>query len=257
MHAAGCFLSYLERQGLSLADPGSWKAYAQALHRPLTVRNHAGRKKLTAGGYNNRIQAARKVVKLAIDLDSHLAPEQRERLQELAKANLPRMKDRRTGVSEERFITRDQVLAMIQAAQAPTWGGAHNHSRQDLALWIEFLWTTGARISEATGILLNEINDVDHATVRILLHGKGGLDRTVYCPRELVDRIRAHFLGQEYLFASKDVRSEGRYSRQHISNLIHTCGKKALGHAYKEEQENRDLFSSPGPTTFTNYTSSN
>jgi integrase/recombinase XerD len=70
-----------------------------------------------------------------------------------------------------RALPLDDVMALVEAAG---FDGTPKAVR-DQAL-LEFLYGTGARISEAVGLDVDDI-DLDHGTV--LLHGKGGKDRIV------------------------------------------------------------------------------
>ncbi|HVY11370.1 MAG TPA: site-specific tyrosine recombinase XerD [Mycobacteriales bacterium] len=65
----------------------------------------------------------------------------------------------------------DDVLAMLEAAG---FDGTPKALR-DRAL-LEFLYGTGARVSEAVGL---DVDDVDREAASVLLHGKGGKDRVV------------------------------------------------------------------------------
>ena len=65
----------------------------------------------------------------------------------------------------------DDVLAMLEAA---AFDGTPKAMR-DAAL-LEFLYGTGARVSEAVGL---EVDDLDPQAAAVMLHGKGGKDRVV------------------------------------------------------------------------------
>jgi integrase/recombinase XerD len=65
----------------------------------------------------------------------------------------------------------DDVLAMLEAAG---FDGTPKATR-DRAL-LEFLYGTGARVSEAVGL---DVDDIDSEAASVLLHGKGGKDRIV------------------------------------------------------------------------------
>lgn len=65
----------------------------------------------------------------------------------------------------------DEVLAMLEAA---AFDGTPKAMR-DAAL-LEFLYGTGARVSEAVGL---DVDDLDPAAKAVLLRGKGGKDRLV------------------------------------------------------------------------------
>jgi len=74
----------------------------------------------------------------------------------------------------------------------------------------EFLYMTGARVSEATTARMENVKV--NGRVEILLHGKGGKDRRVKITRELFAKINAEFgpMDREYLFATKRPDRKGR-----------------------------------------------
>jgi integrase/recombinase XerD len=59
---------------------------------------------------------------------------------------------------------------------------------RDRAL-LEFLYGTGARVSEAVGL---DVDDIDSAAKSILLHGKGGKDRVVPIGSYALDALEAY-----------------------------------------------------------------
>ena len=68
---------------------------------------------------------------------------------------------------------------------------------------IEFLYSTGCRVSELCEVRLNEIN---HLTSTVLLHGKGNKDRYAYindkCSIALSNYLNSRKQDSEYLFCS-------------------------------------------------------
>jgi integrase/recombinase XerD len=78
----------------------------------------------------------------------------------------------------------DDVLAMLEAAG---FDGTPKALR-DRAL-LEFLYGTGARVSEAVGL---DVDDIDGADKSILLHGKGGKDRIVPIGSYALEAIEAY-----------------------------------------------------------------
>lgn len=82
----------------------------------------------------------------------------------------------------------DQVLALIES----TGGDDHGDPRglRDRAL-LEVLYSTGARISEAVGLDLDDVDAVDRA---VLLRGKGGKDRIVPIGRPALAALEAYLV---------------------------------------------------------------
>jgi integrase/recombinase XerD len=79
----------------------------------------------------------------------------------------------------------DEVLALIAAAGDDSPAGL-----RDRAL-LELLYGTGARISEAVGLA---VDDVDLVSATVLLHGKGGKDRLVPLGSFARDAVEAYLV---------------------------------------------------------------
>ncbi len=86
-------------------------------------------------------------------------------------------------------LTVDEVLALLEAS------GGDNPSDGPLALrnraLLEVLYSTGARISEAVGL---DVDDVDAAARSVLLRGKGGKQRLVPIGRPAVQALENYFV---------------------------------------------------------------
>ena len=96
---------------------------------------------------------------------------------------------------------------------------------RDRAL-IEFMYATAARVSEVAAI---NINDVDFQEKSVLLHGKGGKDRTSF----FTDK--ASYYLREYLKTRKDDNEalfvslknpKNRVTKNSIEQMVRTLGKK-------------------------------
>lgn len=86
-------------------------------------------------------------------------------------------------------LTVDQVLALLEAA------GGDRDSDGPLSLrnraMLELLYSTGARISEAVGL---DIDDVDTEYRSVLLRGKGGKDRLVPVGRPAISALDTYLV---------------------------------------------------------------
>lgn len=86
-------------------------------------------------------------------------------------------------------LTVDEVLALLEAA------GGDSEADGPLALrnraLLELLYSTGARISEAVGL---DLDDVDTAARSVLLRGKGGKQRLIPIGRPAVAALDAYLV---------------------------------------------------------------
>ena len=92
-------------------------------------------------------------------------------------------------------------------------------------LLLDFLWTTGCRVSELTGALLARC-EVKGKTVYIPVTGKGNKERVIRIRTSLFDAIRAEFKGTVYLFETVNGRP---FSRVYVSTRIHRLALEVLG----------------------------
>jgi integrase/recombinase XerD len=86
-------------------------------------------------------------------------------------------------------LTIDEVLALLVAAggDSPSDGPLTLRNRALL----EFLYSTGARISEAVGL---DVDDIDTHARSVLLRGKGGKQRLVPVGRPAVEALQAYLV---------------------------------------------------------------
>ncbi|NKS64489.1 site-specific tyrosine recombinase XerD [Rhodococcus hoagii] len=122
----------------------------------------------------------------------------------------------------------DDVLAILEASGGD--GSADNpRTLRDRAL-LELLYSTGARISEAVGL---DVDDLDTQSRSVLLRGKGGKERVVPVGRPAITAIDNYLVrgrpalsvrGGPALFLN--VRG-GRLSRQSAWQVLHTAAEKA------------------------------
>lgn len=122
----------------------------------------------------------------------------------------------------------NEVLALLEAV-----GGSRPadgpRAVRDRAL-LELLYSTGARISEAVGL---DVDDVDTETRSVLLRGKGGKQRVVPVGRPAVESLDAYLIRGRPALASRgtpalflNVRG-GRLSRQSAWKVLQTAADAA------------------------------
>ncbi len=121
-------------------------------------------------------------------------------------------------IDRGRFMTPDEYQRVLAACRGP---------RQTEL--IRFLWATGCRVSEMTGIRRADWKaEDDRVLIRVV--GKGNKERTVRISREHFDRIRSVFRGELYLFETGNGRA---YNRNYVSNQIAKVTRRALGRALR------------------------
>jgi len=92
-------------------------------------------------------------------------------------------------------------------------------------LFIRFLWTTGCRVSEMTGIK-HEHCTIEDGAVNIRVRGKGNKERYVRIPLDLYQDIVKTFSGTGYLYHT----SAGKqYRRSYVSDQIAKVTLRVLG----------------------------
>jgi integrase/recombinase XerD len=116
-------------------------------------------------------------------------------------------------VGQQKIISRDEYNKLLQGARS-----------EKQKLFIEFLFSTGCRISETIGIKINKIK-IDGRYARIVVFGKGSKERSIIIPVSLLDRLQSVFKGREYLFSTSTGHA---YNRSYISNQIKKTGRHVL-----------------------------
>ena len=116
-------------------------------------------------------------------------------------------------VAKEKLLRLADVQRLMEGASDRT------------GLMVQFLFSTGLRVSELCGIKLTDLKERDHYhQVRVL--GKGQKERKLKVDKRLVERARETFGGRRYLFETK---GEKPYYRQYVSAEIVKAGRKILG----------------------------
>jgi integrase/recombinase XerD len=126
-----------------------------------------------------------------------------------------------------RALPLDDVLALVEAAG---FDGTPKAVR-DQAL-LEFLYGTGARIGEAVGL---DVDDLDLELGTVLLHGKGGKDRIVPVGGFARAAVSAYLVRGRPTFSAAGTGSPalfvnsrgGRLSRQSAWTILRTSAERA------------------------------
>ncbi len=123
------------------------------------------------------------------------------------------MKINSKAVDPSKVLTADEVRAVIAKCSLR------------IGLIVEFLYTTGCRISEALGVRRKDVRrHRENVVIRIV--GKGSKERVVRITVGLFSRITQTHHGKEFLFVNL---SGEPYTRQYIERVVHEAGEAALG----------------------------
>lgn len=94
-------------------------------------------------------------------------------------------------------------------------------SSERIALMVEFLFQTGARVSEMINVSLENIKLNGIASISIV--GKGGKQRVLNCESKLIEQIKNKFQGKKYLFENRNGK---KYNRTNITQEFNRFGRK-------------------------------
>jgi len=121
------------------------------------------------------------------------------------------------------------------------------HCRSDRQrAFIRFLNTTGCRVSEMTGIRLDQAEDIGTA-MKIRVLGKGRKERFVRIPHDLYTFIKETFNGSTYLFETSNGKSYGRvYVSSQIARIGHLIDRKIGAHTMRHSFATRKVQQLPG-----------
>ncbi|MBK0870324.1 MULTISPECIES: site-specific tyrosine recombinase XerD [unclassified Saccharopolyspora] len=120
----------------------------------------------------------------------------------------------------------DEVLRLLDNA-----AGQDGRGLRDRAL-LELLYSSGARISEAVGL---DVDDVDSGERTVLLNGKGGRQRIVPVGRPALEALQAYLVRSRPTLAGRGRGTSavflnsrgGRLSRQSAWNTLKTAAERA------------------------------
>ncbi|GGM79679.1 tyrosine recombinase XerD [Longimycelium tulufanense] len=125
-----------------------------------------------------------------------------------------------------RALPLDDVIKLLESG-----GGDDPRALRDRAL-LELLYSTGARISEAVGL---DLDDIDAAERTVVLEGKGGKQRLVPIGRPALSAVDAYLVRSRPGLAARGRGSPavflnargGRLSRQSAWQAVQTAAERA------------------------------
>jgi integrase/recombinase XerD len=183
-----------------------------------------------------RRSAVRNRLRHAIELQEDLnLKEKLSKAFDRVDASVPSPKIQSAPITSDRIISVTEYHALRKAA-----------TRRD-RLWLAFLYQSGCRISEATGVLLDQCEDLG-TTVRLRIHGKFEKERFIRIRKNLFDAICKEFCGQTYLFETREGK---RFSRTYVSARIRkltlsTLGRSLSAHSLRHSFASRAVRDNPG-----------
>ena len=168
------FLDLAERDGMNL----------ETMQRLVSDLDGEGK---SASTINKHVAAMRAVVRTAMET-MDLTDSQRWTLERALKEVPYRKRGKGdVRVTSDKIVHEDEYRTLLE------------HAADRNGLVLEFLWSTGCRISEVLGARLSDCKPENgHVNVRVL--GKGQKERHVRIARELYDRIVETFAGGTWLF---------------------------------------------------------
>jgi integrase len=151
-----------------------------------------------------------------MDHATGLTVEQQYQLQKMIDSI--KMKDRGDpAIEPDKILSYEEIQELID--------GCYQNDKPWLGLMVEFLAYSGLRISEMLGIMKTDITKKpDHYKIQI--RGKGDQPGSILINPDIVDRVKKHFGGGPYLFAS---RITDHYNRSYVSINIKRMAKRVLG----------------------------
>ncbi|MHA6804304.1 site-specific tyrosine recombinase XerD [Salinifilum ghardaiensis] len=133
-----------------------------------------------------------------------------------------------------RALAVDEVARLLEHA-----AGQRPHELRDRAL-LELLYSTGARISEAVGL---DVDDLDVDERAVILTGKGGHQRLVPVGRPALEALDAYFVRARPVLAARGRGSSAVFLNSRGSRL----SRQSAWHALKAAAERAGITSEVSP----------
>ena len=162
---------------------------------------------------NKRIAAIKHRIKWIFDHSPEAVDLNRRVRLEEALRQIKGYKKASAAVDREKCLSSEEIKKLLEGCS------------EKLRLIIRLLATEGLRISEATGIRLDDIKDQGaFSTVRI--RGKGRKEREIKIDNSFLKNLRDHFKGATWLLETRNGRP---YRRESLAKVIAEKGRQVLG----------------------------
>lgn len=196
------YLAFAEVRRLKLIQPETLQTYISSL--------------MDAGKTARTINAKLAGIKAAIIFTIKSLGLRTEQ-EAIIKTALKEIKGVKVG-SAANTVKKDRMLSESEYTQVISKASKRN------ALFIEFLFLTGCRVSEMVNAKIQNINRLNDI-VEIRVSGKGAKERIVKIHIELLERIKNIFNGKNNLF---ETASGKPYQREYVSSQIKKTVRRIL-----------------------------
>jgi len=231
---AAQFLNYLQDAVDGELSPETIEKYFQLKVDYGYIDKKGKQRTYKVEGLRAHYYAIKNILRLTIDHSPDLSQTEKYMLEKwLSDLKVPKVAKGKKQIGEEKVLSLTEIRRLIED------GGK-------TALLIEFLVSTGCRISEALGIKLEHCRTNGHAEITVF--GKGSSERDVRISKAFYDRIRDTYRGKTYLF---ETSAGHAYNRSYIYRRIRLAGERLLGrpiypHMMRHTFISRMLEENPG-----------
>jgi len=204
------FTKYLEVNNLPI-EPESIQAYYQALNDAFLDKTYsANTVKIRRAGCKYAIQELLDNSSDMFNMEAQFKMQQIFRILN-KKITPPKVMD--SIVESEMIISKEEYKKLRSECESDM-----------VKSFMSFLWNTGCRVSEMTGIKLTDFKE-DGNTLKVTVIGKGKKARTFPVPRYIYEEAKRVFNGSIYLFE----HSGKPYSIRYVAERFKTISNRILG----------------------------
>lgn len=198
------FFRYIDESGGAL-DPETIRAYRDDMRKAgAPVRS-----------INKRLAAVKARIRMLFESGTTdaLDLEKRYRLEQV-------LNDIKFLKVQKSSVSKDSILELAEAQRLIHDAGMPEH----ISLIVEFLFHTGARVSEALGIRLADLRQRRNY-IEARITGKGAKERRLKVNAGLIERIKSELAGDEFLFERPDGQA---YKRRAVYMAVRQHGMRVL-----------------------------